>query len=342
MRDRLQGVRQLAVVSVVVGFLTGMAQAAALYSVTDLGPAGMAPNSSFSWLGVSYLSPTSSYLGALGPADQAAFQAGSFDIYAHPAVLVNSPQFNPDFTNIGDQVSNIALDTMNNLGVSVGTALQRLLGGDEVPQVIEYTPNPHAVIYNIWSQYTWAEQGTQSSGYYNLLVSVPTGSSQFIGSVSGINDHNITALNAMNPGVGPGNLVPYLLPSYGIGAASLGSLGGSNGAVNALNNSSQAVGWSQTASGAQHAFLYSNGTMQDLNLLIPNSANINLIDAVGIDGSGRIVAYGTDSSGQMDEFLLTPQGSEVPAPEPSTLAVFGLMLAAAAAHHVRSRHPAKS
>ncbi len=96
-----------------------------------------------------------------------------------------------------------------------------------------------------------------------------------------------------------------------------------------------------TASGAQHAFVYSFGMMHDLNLYIPTSANINLIDAVGVNASGRIVAYGTDASGQMDEFLLTPQGSVAPVPEPSTLAVFGLMIAAVALRQVRSRRAVK-
>ena len=45
--------------------------------------------------------------------------------------------------------------------------------------------------------------------------------------------------------------------------------------------------------------------------------------AVGIDSAGDIVAYGTNSSAQMQEYLLTP--AEVPAPEPGTLAIWGLI-----------------
>ena len=107
---------------------------------------------------------------------------------------------------------------------------------------------------------------------------------------------------------------------------SLGSLGGTNGVANALNNSDQVVGWSQIAGGAQHAFIYSNGTMQDLNLLIPSLSGITLTSAVGIDSAGEIVAFGTDASGQSNEYLLTPLESTVP--EPSTLAVFTVMIAA--------------
>ena len=89
------------------------------------------------------------------------------------------------------------------------------------------------------------------------------------------------------------------------------------------------VGWSQIASGAQHAFLYSNGTMQDLNLLIPPLPGITLTSAVGIDAAGEIVAFGTDASGQTNEYFLTPLESAVP--EPSSLAIMGLMIVAVAA-----------
>ena len=82
--------------------------------------------------------------------------------------------------------------------------------------------------------------------------------------------------------------------------------------ANALNNSNQVVGSSQTAGGSLHAFLYSGGSMQDLNLLIPQLSGITLKIAVGIDAAGDIVAYGTDASGQSHEYLLTPADSPLP------------------------------
>ena len=69
--------------------------------------------------------------------------------------------------------------------------------------------------------------------------------------------------------------IPHLIIG-GVDTA-LGGLGGPNGIANALNNSNQVVGWSQLSGGAQHAFLYSNGAMQDLNLLIPPLSGITLV-----------------------------------------------------------------
>ncbi len=75
--------------------------------------------------------------------------------------------------------------------------------------------------------------------------------------------------------------------------------------------------------------------MQDLNLLIPPLSGITLTSAVGIDSAGEIVAFGTDASGQTNEYFLTPLESAVP--EPSTFAIMGLMIVAVAA---RRRIPA--
>jgi len=156
---------------------------------------------------------------------------------------------------------------------------------------------------------------------------------------AGINDHGNLALNEFTwPAAnGYGVVTPHLIK--GVPDISLGSLGGVNGAAYALNNSNQVVGWSQIASGTQHAFLYSNGTMQDLNLLIPPLSGITLTSAVGIDSAGEIVAFGTDASGQTNEYFLTPL--ESPVPEPSTLAIMSLMIVAVAARQAYSRRQVK-
>jgi probable HAF family extracellular repeat protein len=58
---------------------------------------------------------------------------------------------------------------------------------------------------------------------------------------------------------------------------SVGTLGGSESAIHGMNNKGEAVGDSQTASGLNHAFLYSGGRIQDLTVVfgIGSAADIN-------------------------------------------------------------------
>jgi probable HAF family extracellular repeat protein len=106
-------------------------------------------------------------------------------------------------------------------------------------------------------------------------------------------------------------------------ADDLGTLGGRYSEAMAINESGQVVGWAYTSDGytngeSQHAFLYSNGgPMQDLNDLIDPTSGWTLETARGINDSGQIVGYGTNSLGLLHGFLLTP------VPEPSTLALLG-------------------
>jgi probable HAF family extracellular repeat protein len=68
---------------------------------------------------------------------------------------------------------------------------------------------------------------------------------------------------------------------------SLGTLGGSGGTAWAINDSGQVVGDSTTPGGADHAFLYSNGKLQDLGTLPGGS----LASARGINSAGQVVGY---------------------------------------------------
>lgn len=249
---------------------------------------------------------------------------------------------NPDHSQWNVELLGVSMMTNNNVGEYAGTAT---ITNPTVPgtqlSVAVYYPEAHPDTRNTGT-YPPVPSGSQYSGFLQALVTTTTSSSSFSGYVSGLNDKGVLLLNS---GSSPtGQWAPYLQGPVPVtnsgGSIALGSLGGNAGVANALNNDNQIVGWSQIASGALHAFLYTNGTMQDLNLVIPPTSGITLIDAVGIDGSGRIVAYGTDASGQMDEFLLTPQ--IVPAPEPSTMVVFGFAILAMAAHRARSRRSPKS
>lgn len=117
----------------------------------------------------------------------------------------------------------------------------------------------------------------------------------------------------------------------------LGTLGGPQTGAQGLNNLGQVVGWSQTSTDAAQGFLwsngkmtdlgfswvpaaindngvivgssmiYSNGTVRDLNNLIPPGSGFTLSDATAINDSGQIVVDGSNAIGQDHAFLLTPK-----------------------------------
>jgi probable HAF family extracellular repeat protein len=84
-----------------------------------------------------------------------------------------------------------------------------------------------------------------------------------------------------------------------------------------INVSGQIVGSSRDSSQNEHAFVYDNGAMVDLNSLIDPASGWTLVYANDINDSGQIVGYGT-LGGNGYAFLLTP------IPEPSTLALLGI------------------
>jgi probable HAF family extracellular repeat protein len=88
---------------------------------------------------------------------------------------------------------------------------------------------------------------------------------------------------------------------------SLGTLGGDFSAGLGINDAGAIVGYSTTAgNAAEHAILYRNATMVDLNNLIP-AGSVTLLYATGINGKGQIAAFGHDSStGKDGAYLLTP------------------------------------
>jgi probable HAF family extracellular repeat protein len=120
-----------------------------------------------------------------------------------------------------------------------------------------------------------------------------------------------SAINASGQVVGGYNAGAFL---YSNGA--LQFLG--QGAAYGINDSGEIVGG---GNGLAYAFLYADGSMQDLNDLINPSLGWTLQQANAINDSGQIVGYGINPSGQQDAFLLTP----ISIPEPSTLAMLGLV-----------------
>lgn len=95
----------------------------------------------------------------------------------------------------------------------------------------------------------------------------------------------------------------------------LGALGGIGSEGNAINDAGQVVGDVTMTNGILHAFIYSGGTMQDLNSLLANpipgfvlSSGQSINDAGQITGMGKL-------NGDQHAFLLTPT------PEPGACAI---------------------
>ena len=101
----------------------------------------------------------------------------------------------------------------------------------------------------------------------------------------------------------------------------LGTLGGSTAMAWGINDHGEVVGYSNTAGGQEHAFLYSGGTMVDLNSLLVPGSGWTLKRAYAINNAGQIAGWGADPfGGTQVAFLLTPT------PEPASTGLFALGL----------------
>ena len=101
------------------------------------------------------------------------------------------------------------------------------------------------------------------------------------------------------------------------GPIDLGTLGSYSSEALAINNSGQIVGALFDGS-YNAACLWEDGSVHDLNGLLPASSGWTLICAMDINSSGQIVGWGTNPIGQTHGFLLTP------IPEPATLGLLAL------------------
>jgi|GEM_PF-1887427 len=100
--------------------------------------------------------------------------------------------------------------------------------------------------------------------------------------------------------------------SYRDGAMTdLGSLGGTASVARAINAAGDIVGYAEVPGNIQHAFIFHNGKMSDLNELVEHDALAaagfrNLQCALGINDHGQIVGYGTDLHGIEIALILNP------------------------------------
>ena len=135
-----------------------------------------------------------------------------------------------------------------------------------------------------------------------------TSSVSYYATASGINDAGEVVGSAVMSSTATG----YHAYSFNIsgsgGMQDLGTLGGDFSWADGINSAGQIVGTSTTttADNMEHAFIYSGGTMMDLNSLIPASSGWDLAEAEAVNNSGWIVGYGVNSAGATDAFLLQP------------------------------------
>lgn len=77
----------------------------------------------------------------------------------------------------------------------------------------------------------------------------------------------------------------------------------------------------------EHAFVYTGGTMYDLNSLLADPMGYTVEDATAINSSGDIVAYGVSPALGYRALLLTPSSGSNPSAVPTPPALWASLTA---------------
>jgi probable HAF family extracellular repeat protein len=108
-------------------------------------------------------------------------------------------------------------------------------------------------------------------------------------------------------------VISYPLLYTGSTYTNMGGLGSAGGTASGINLWGDVVGTSQTASGSMHAFLYSGGSMTDLNSHLSSSGvGWTIQKGYDINDFGQIVALASNSNGA-SVVLLSPVPVTAPA-----------------------------
>jgi probable HAF family extracellular repeat protein len=154
------------------------------------------------------------------------------------------------------------------------------------------------IIGNISESSGILEPYLYSSGVVTDLGNIISG-----GRLEGINDSG-QIVGEYTTGTGSQKVTHGFLLNTNGTWTDVGSFGGNTGAYG-INNNGQVVGYSTSIGGQNRAYIYSGGTMTDLNTQIATNSGWVLNVAYGINDLGQICGAGTISS-QTNAFLLTP------------------------------------
>ena len=105
----------------------------------------------------------------------------------------------------------------------------------------------------------------------------------------------------------------------------LGTLGGTDSRAQGINDSTHIVGVADTGAETEHAFLWHDGAMTDLNDLLPPSSGWELATATDINHSGKIVGHGAIGA-ETHAFLLEAGPGVIPTVSDWGIVVMGLLV----------------
>lgn len=301
-----------------LGFLPGgtASVAMAINNLGDItGYAYVSPTNFHSFL---YSTGTMTSIGTWGSANSRGRAINDQCVIAGSSPPSNKPTINSSFSWKDSQFVEIPAYVNGNSCDAFGINQDGLVSG----VTFIYSPNPR------WWAYVWANTNNNlisDAGEMKLLGSLGTKNS--VGEWSSSLD-----VNDIGQAVGWTGITNWYYPTHAFLVTfsngvwklpssysnidptnllmqDLGALENStnNSQANAINNGSWIVGTSTTSSGTNHAFLWRNGAMTNLNTLIYSNSGWVLTNATGINEHNEIVGSGL-YQGQQRAFMLRQGG----------------------------------